>query len=89
MYILASKKRGTLYIGVTNDLKKRVFEHKEGLVDGFTEKYNVTQLVFYESCDSIKSAITREKQMKKWYRKWKIELIEQMNPEWRDLYKEI
>ena len=86
VYILASKKNGTLYIGVTNDLVRRVYEHKQGLVEGFTKKYNVKQLVFFEETNDVESAITREKQMKKWNRQWKIELIEKNNPEWKDLY---
>ena len=86
VYILASKKNGTLYIGVTNNLLKRVYEHKSNLVGGFTQKYNVHNLVYYEEHNDIGKAITREKQMKKWKRQWKIELIEQFNPQWRDLY---
>lgn len=89
VYILASKRNGTLYIGVTNDLVRRVYEHKQGLVEGFTKKYNVKQLVFFEETNDVESAITREKQMKKWNRQWKIELIEKQNPEWKDLYSEI
>ena len=89
VYILASKKNGTLYIGVTNDLVKRVFEHKENLIEGFTKKYNVHKLVNFETAEDVMSAITREKQMKKWRRKWKIELIEKENPEWTDLYEGI
>ena len=89
VYILASKKNGTLYIGVTNNLIRRIYEHKEGLTEGFTKKYNVKKLVYYETHSDIKIAIQREKQMKKWYRKWKIELIEKINPEWKDLYNEL
>jgi putative endonuclease len=89
LYILASKRNGTLYIGITNDLRRRVFEHKEGLIEGFTKKYNVKMLVYYEIHLDIKFAIQREKQMKKWLRKWKIELIEKMNPEWNDLSKDL
>lgn len=85
-YIMASKVYGTLYIGVTNDLLKRVFEHKQRLVDGFTKKYNVNKLVYYEECTDIHAAIYREKQVKKWNRQWKINLIERLNPEWWDLY---
>lgn len=88
VYILASKKNGTLYIGVTNNLIKRIYEHKHGLVEGFTQSYAVNKLVYYEETPDIKSAISREKQMKKWYRKWKIELIEKENPKWKDLYEE-
>ena len=89
VYILASKRNGTLYIGVTNDLVRRVYEHKQGLVEGFTKKYNVHRLVFFEETNDVESAITKEKQMKKWNRQWKIELIEKNNPEWKDLYSEI
>ena len=86
VYILASKKNGTLYIGVTNNLSKRVYEHKNNFVEGFTKKYNVHTLVYYEAVENVMSAITREKQMKKWRRQWKIELIEKKNPDWEDLY---
>jgi len=89
VYILASKKNGTLYIGVTNNLVRRIYEHKEGLIEGFTKKYNVKILVYYEVHKSIYEALRREKAMKKWLRKWKIELIEKINPEWKDLYYEI
>jgi len=89
VYILASKKNGTLYIGVTNNLKKRVFEHREALVSGFTKKYGVKNLVFYESTESSYTVIQREKHLKNWNRKWKIELIEKDNPEWKDLYDEL
>jgi len=89
VYILASKPYGTLYIGVTNDLIRRVWEHKNGAVEGFTKKYAVHRPVYYEQTGSIESVITREKQFKKWYRLWKLELIEKMNPGWKDLYDEI
>jgi putative endonuclease len=89
VYILASKPYGTLYIGVTNDLVRRVWEHQNDFVDGFTKKYGVHRLVYYEQCESAESAITREKQMKKWKRQWKIELIMKRNPNWKDLYPEI
>jgi putative endonuclease len=89
VYILASKKNGTLYIGVTSDLAKRIYEHKQKLIDGFTKEYNVCALVYYEHHNEIEEAILREKQMKKWNRKWKIRLIEEKNPEWKDLYNEI
>ena len=89
MYILASQRNGTLYIGVTSDLIKRVHEHKNNLVSGFTEKYNVHKLVYFETTDNIDSAIRREKQIKKWNRDWKIELIEKDNPDWRDLYLDL
>ncbi len=86
VYILASCRHGTLYIGVTRDLIKRVFEHKSGFVPGFTSRYGVTYLVWYQHCGSVVAAIEREKQMKAWKRDWKIELIEQANPRWQDLY---
>lgn len=89
VYILSSKRNGTLYIGVTNDLIRRVYEHKNNLIDGFTKKYSVHTLVYYEQTENIETAITREKRLKKWYRKWKIELIEKNNPEWNDLYEEL
>jgi putative endonuclease len=89
VYILASKKHGTLYIGVTNDLIKRSFEHKNDLVEGFTKKYGVHQLVYFEQTSDVNSAITREKQIKKWRRRWKIELIEEKNPEWKDLFLDL
>ena len=85
-YMLASRKRGTLYVGVTRDLIRRVYEHKSGFVPGFTRQYNVKLLVWYQHCDSIISAIQREKQMKAWKRAWKIELIETSNPHWHDLH---
>ncbi|MHC4536908.1 MAG: GIY-YIG nuclease family protein [Planctomycetota bacterium] len=86
VYIIASKKNGTLYIGVTNNLLKRIYEHKKELVEGFTQKYGVHKLVYYEIFKNIQDAITREKNMKKWKRKWKMELIEKCNPNWEDLY---
>ena len=89
VYILANKRNGTLYIGVTADLLKRVYEHKQDLVKGFTKKYGVHMLVHFELHEDMYRAITREKQLKKWERKWKIELIEKTNPEWRDLYTEL
>lgn len=89
VYILASKRNGTLYVGVTNDLIRRVWEHKSNAVDGFTKKYGVHQLVWYEIAATPLAAITREKQLKKWNRAWKIRLIEKTNPEWKDLYDEI
>ena len=88
-YILASKKNGTLYLGVTNDIAKRVYEHKNNLVDGFTKKYSVHCLVYFEVCEDVRVAIQREKNIKKWRRRWKIELIEKNNPDWRDLYFEV
>ena len=89
VYILASQRYGTLYIGVTSDLVKRVWEHREGVVGGFTQQHNVKQLVWYEVHGDIMAAITREKQLKKWERKWKIQLISSENPLWRDLYVDI
>jgi putative endonuclease len=89
VYILASKRNGTLYIGVTSELIKRVYEHKNNLINGFTKKYNVHRLVYYEPTEGINSAIKREKQLKKWKRGWKIELIKKNNPDWRDLYFEL
>ena len=89
LYILASKRNGTLYIGVTSDLVQRIWQHKNKLVEGFTEKYNVNKLVYYEAHSDAESAITRERQMKKWRRAWKMRLIEGRNPEWRDLFSDI
>jgi len=89
VYILASNRNGTLYIGVTNDLLKRVYEHKNNLIDGFTKKYSVHRLVYYEQCPDVESALQREKQLKKWNRKWKLGLIEKENPEWIDLYEQL
>ncbi len=89
VYILASKKNGTLYIGVTGDLVKRVYEHKQNEVEGFTKQYHVHNLVYYEIHKDVNEALLREKQMKKWNRQWKINLIEKNNPQWVDLYKEI
>ena len=86
VYILASKKNGTLYIGLTKDLPKRVYEHKNNLMGGFTQRYNVYALVYYEMHSDIYGAIAREEAMKKWKRQWKIELIERSNPRWKDLY---
>ncbi|MBI3478940.1 MAG: GIY-YIG nuclease family protein [Nitrosomonadales bacterium] len=89
VYILASQRNGTLYIGVTSDLVKRIWEHKNGAVDGFTKEYGVHILVHYELHADMVAAIAREKQIKKWNRAWKLELIESKNPEWRDLWEEI
>jgi putative endonuclease len=89
VYILASKIGGTLYIGVTNDLVRRVYQHREKLIEGFTRQYDVSRLVYYEVHSDIEAAITREKQMKKWNRAWKVRLIEEDNPNWDDLYKRI
>ena len=89
VYMLASKKNGTLYIGVTNNLIKRVKEHKTKIIQGFTKKYTVDKLVFFDQTNDIESAIVKEKQMKKWNRQWKINLINKTNPQWRDLYYEL
>jgi putative endonuclease len=85
VYILASDKNGTLYVGVTSDLIKRVWEHKNDLAPGFTNRYRVHDLVWYELHDSMESAISREKAIKEWKRQWKLDLIEHVNPEWKDL----
>jgi putative endonuclease len=89
VYLLASKPYGTLYIGVTADLLQRVWQHREKVADGFTKRYGVTQLVWYEVHEDIMAAITREKQLKEWKRAWKIELIQKTNPYWRDLFDDI
>ena len=89
VYILANKRNGTLYIGVSSDLVKRVWEHKGHFVEGFTKRYGVDRLVWYEAHASMESAITREKQIKKWNRDWKLKLIETANPLWKDLYDTI
>ena len=86
VYILASRKYGTLYIGVTNDLVRRVYEHRTKAVPGFTAKYGVNKLVLFEKFDDVVTAITREKELKKWRRDWKTRLIEEQNPNWDDLY---
>ena len=85
-YIMASRKNGTLYIGVTSDLRKRACQHREGLIEGFTKKYDVHLLVHFEAFDGIEDAIAREKQLKNWKRAWKVQLIDERNPEWEDLY---
>ena len=89
VYILSNRANTVLYIGVTSNLVKRIFEHKSKAVDGFTQKYNLDKLVYYECTGNIEEAILREKRMKKWKRKWKENLVNSMNPEWRDLYDEI
>ena len=89
VYMLASGRNGTLYVGVTSDLVKRAWQHREGAVAGFTKKHHVKRLVWYEQHPNAESAITREKQLKKWNRIWKIRLIEEANPYWNDLYGEI
>jgi len=86
VYILASKRNGTLYVVVTSDLVKRIWEHKNNIAGGFTKRYDVHQLVWYESHESMESAINREKRLKEWKRKWKLELIESSNPNWQDFY---
>ncbi|MDD5180874.1 MAG: GIY-YIG nuclease family protein [Gallionellaceae bacterium] len=89
VYILASGYNGTLYIGVTSNLIQRIWQHKNDLVEGFTEKYGVHSLVYYEVHEQMLAAIEREKQLKKWNRQWKIDLIEKMNPAWKDLWEEL
>ena len=89
VYILASKRNGTLYVGVTSNLVKRVWEHKTDAVDGFTKKYRVHDLVWYEVHETMESAIAREKAIKEWQRAWKLESIERVNPDWRDLYSDL
>jgi putative endonuclease len=86
VYLLASGRNGTLYVGVTSNLIKRVWEHKNHVVEGFTKKYQVTRLVWYETHETMESAIQREKAIKEWQRAWKLKLIEQFNPDWTDLY---
>ena len=88
IYILASKKNGTLYTGITNNLERRIFEHKNNLIKGFTKKYNVHRLVYYEETNDVNEALLFEKRIKKWNRAWKIELIEEENPNWDDLAKD-
>ena len=89
VYILASQRHGTLYVGVTNNLVRRIHEHREKLMEGFTSQYNVTRLVWFDQTDSIEEAIAQEKRLKRWRREWKIELIEKTNPTWDDLYDRI
>ncbi len=89
VYILASKRNGTLYTGITSDLVRRVYEHKSGLVDGFTKRYHVHRLVYYEMTSDVNEAITKEERLKKWKRAWKIDLIESTNPDWRDLCSDL
>ncbi|WP_183871176.1 GIY-YIG nuclease family protein [Rhizobium sp. BK491] len=88
-YITTNHKRGTLYIGVTADLERRIYERREGLTPGFAWKYGCTRLVWYEDHADIVSAIQKEKSLKRWYRQWKIDLVENTNPDWRDLYYEL
>jgi putative endonuclease len=85
VYILANKRNRTLYIGITNDLVRRISEHKSGMIEGFTKKYSIDKLVYYESTTDVNEAITREKRLKKWKRQWKIDLIENSNQDWQDL----
>lgn len=89
VYILASGKNGTLYVGVTSDLVKRIYQHRNDLIEGFTKKYQVHRLVYFEQTDDITSAISREKQLKRWKRQWKLELVEKENPNWKDRYSEL
>ncbi|MCC3860017.1 GIY-YIG nuclease family protein [Pseudemcibacter aquimaris] len=89
VYIMASKRNGTLYVGVTSDLVKRVFQHKEGTFKGYSKTYGTDMLVYYEQAENMEVAIVREKRMKDWKRLWKIRLIEEMNPDWKDLYYDI
>ncbi len=89
VYILASQRNGTLYIGVTSDLAQRIYEHKNHILPGFTKTYDVTKLVYFEHFTDIKDAIHREKRLKEWQRNWKKDLIERENPEWRDLYDDL
>jgi len=89
VYIMASQKNGTLYIGITSNLIKRAWEHKNNLVEGFTKKYKVHRLVYFEQTENVQSALIKKKQLKKWRRKWKIELIEKNNPNWNDLYNNL
>lgn len=89
VYMMASQRNGTLYIGVTSNLIKRIWEHKTNVVEGFTKKYDIHTLVWYEIHETIGSAIQKEKALKKWQREWKMDLIESLNPDWKDLYKTI
>ena len=89
VYILASRRNGTLYVGVTSDLVQRIWQHKNDVVDGFTKKYSVHMLVYFELHEDMENAIIREKRIKKWNREWKLKLIEEKNPDWHDLYESI
>ncbi len=89
VYIMASRRNGTIYIGVTSDLIKRAWEHREGVADGFTKKYGCKMLVWYQQFEDIEEAIKREKQMKEWKRLWKLREIEEMNPDWTDLFRSL
>ena len=88
VYILTNKSNKVLYIGVTNDLERRIYEHKNKMVDGFSKRYNLTKLVYFEETSDVKSAIEREKQLKNWHREWKKNLINRFNPDWKDLSRE-
>ncbi len=89
VYIMSNKRDGTLYFGVTSDLSRRVFEHRDGVIDGFTKRYGLKRLVYYESFDDIRDALQREKNLKHWPRLWKLALIQEMNPDWDDLYERL
>ena len=89
IYMMTNKQYGVLYIGITSDIVKRVYEHKNSYVDGFTKQYNLNILVYYEVYDEIEEAIKREKQLKNWHREWKVELVNKQNPNWEDLYESI
>lgn len=89
VYILAKERNSTFYVGITSNLAKRIYEHKNDLTDGFTKKYGIHKLVYFEIFDDPENAIKREKRLKKWNRPWKMRLIEEMNPDWNDLYDEI
>jgi putative endonuclease len=89
VYLLANKRNGTLYVGVTSDLVQRIWQHKNDMVDGFTNRYGVHTLVWYEACGTMEAAIVREKAIKEWKRAWKIKLIEKTNPDWLDLYEQL
>lgn len=89
VYIMASRRNGTLYIGVTSNLTQRIWQHKNNITEGFTKKYKVHTLVYYEQTENGRSALAREKQLKKWNRKWKLDLIEKQNPRWEDLYDDL
>ncbi len=89
VYIVTNKKYGVLYIGVTNNLVRRVYEHKHSIIEGFTKRYNINKLVYFEVYDEIEEAILREKRLKKWNRQWKINLIENENSNWDDLYNQL
>ena len=89
IYIMTNKRNGTLYIGVTNDLIRKVYEHKNYLLDGFTKNYDIKMLVYFEIYDSIETALNREKNIKAWQRSWKVRIIEEQNPHWNDLYNQV